>query len=271
MKFSPIREITTDEVNTYREDGIVCLRQLFDPDTVAMLADVADRDMANPSPMGAEATRDGTGRFFSDTFIWKHFDELHDFVTNSHAAEVAAALLRSHKINLLFDQFLIKDPGTSTPTLWHHDAPYWPVAGKQICTLWLALDPVRKESGAVEYVVGSHHWGQRFKAVSFKDENLYKEDLPPVPDINAMRDRLKFAQYELEPGDCTVHDGLTVHGAPGNSDSTRKRRAYVTRWMGDDVTYNPRPNLQPMLYDPDIPAGGPLDCELFPVVREKIN
>lgn len=268
MKSKPIRAITDEEIRTYQDDGIVCLRQMFDADTVALLRDVAERDMADPSPMVVEATRDGTGRFFGDTFVWQHIDELRRFLFDSPSADIAAALLGSRKVNLLFDQFLIKLPGTSTPTLWHHDEPYWPVAGNQICTIWTALDPVTQASGAVEYVCGSHRWGKRFKAVSFKDQDLYKEDLPPVPDIEAMRDDLRLVQFELEPGDCTVHHGRTVHGAPGNSSTSVKRRAYIVRWMGEDVTYNPRPNLQPMLRDPGIPAGGPLDCELFPVVRE---
>jgi ectoine hydroxylase-related dioxygenase (phytanoyl-CoA dioxygenase family) len=72
----------------------------------------------------------------------------------------------------------------------------------------------------------------------------------------------------MVPGDCTIHHGLTVHGAPGNSSSRVRRRAYITRWAGEDVTYNPRPNLQRMLRDPGIEAGQRLDCDLFPVVRE---
>ena len=133
--------------------------------------------------------------------------------------------------------------------------------------MWIALDPVVNATGAVEYIKGSHKWGQRFKAVSFKDKDMYKEDLPEVPNIAANRGQYEFVQYEMEPGDCTIHHGLTLHGAPGNSSLTQKRRAYIIRWAGDDATYDPRPNLQPMLRDPGIPAGGPLDCELFPVVR----
>jgi len=71
----------------------------------------------------------------------------------------------------------------------------------------------------------------------------------------------------MQPGDCTVHHGLTVHGAPGNSSSSQRRRAYILRYAGDDVIYNPRPNLQRMKRDPGIKAGEPLDCELFPVVK----
>ncbi|MEM8650335.1 MAG: phytanoyl-CoA dioxygenase family protein [Pseudomonadota bacterium] len=268
MKYQPVRSLTEEEIKTYHEDGIVCLRQFFDLESVEMLRNVVDRDMINPGPMALDVTRDGKGKFFGNTFVWKHYEELDDFIHNSPAGDIVAGILQSSKVNLIFDQFLVKEPGTTTPTLWHHDQTYWPIAGDQVCTMWLALDPVTKENGAVEYVCGSHRWGQRFKAVSFKDDNLYKEDLPPVPDIDAMRDQYKIVQFELEPGDCTLHHGLTVHGAPGNSSLSQIRRAYVTRWGGDDVTYYPRPNLQPMLYDPEIPEGGPIDCSLFPVVRE---
>lgn len=267
MPFRPIRPISEAEIRSYQEDGIVCMRDMFDADTVAILRDAAERDMEKPGPMGHDVTRDGTGRFFVDTFVWQHMESLRHFVFESPSADIAAALMRSPKVNLLFDQFLVKMPGTSTPTLWHHDEPYWPVAGTQISTMWIALDPVTRSTGAVEYVCGSHLWGQRFKAVAFRDQNLYKEDLPPVPDIEARRAELKLVQFEMQPGDCTVHHGRTLHGAPGNASMTLKRRAYIVRWMGADVTYNPRPNLQPMLRDPGIAAGGPLDCELFPVVR----
>lgn len=266
MSVQATRAVTEAEIKQYEDDGIVCLRGLFDPAAIDVLRQAVDQDMAQPSSMAVDATRDGQGQFFGDTFVWKHFDALRSFVYESPSAAVAGALMQSTKINLLFDQFLVKVPGTSTPTLWHHDETYWPVAGKQICTMWIALDPVTKETGAVEYVCGSHRWGHRYKAVSFKDQDLYKEDLPSVPDIESMRDDLKTVQFEMQPGDCTVHHGRTVHGAPGNASTTQTRRAYLIRWMGDDVTYNPRPNLQPMLYDPGIAPGGPLDCDLFPVV-----
>ena len=41
-------------------------------------------------------------------------------------------------------------------------------------------------TGAVEYVKGSHRWGQRFKAESFDENERYGEDLPPVPDVEAI-------------------------------------------------------------------------------------
>jgi len=40
----------------------------------------------------------------------------------------------------------------------------------------------------------------------------------------------------------------------------------VTRWTGDDVRYAPKPKVQPLIRQPDIPAGAPLDSDLWPVV-----
>ena len=45
---------------------------------------------------------------------------------------------------------------------------------------------------------------------------------------------------ELQPGDAVVFDFRTVHGATGNQGSGR-RRAFSTRFIGDDVRYIARP------------------------------
>lgn len=260
------RAISEDEISTYERDGIALVKGLFDARWVDHLRDAVEADMAAPSAMWKDINRGGSGNFFGDFFVWAHQPGFRTFLHRSPAAEIAATIMRSAKVNLFFDQILAKEPGTSTPTIWHHDQPFWPVAGSQVCTLWLALDPVTKESGAVEYVKGSHRWGKRFKAESFDANERYGEDLPPIPDIEAMRDRFAFAQFEMEPGDCTLHHGLTVHWAPGNSTDHVRRRAYVSRWAGDDATYDPRPNIQKMLFDPKLTTGGPLDSELWPVL-----
>lgn len=267
MNPTPLRDITDAEIEQYETQGIVLLKGLFDQDWLDRLAPLIEADMADPGPLHMELEADGKpGRFFFDTFMWTRNDGFKSFIYESPAAEIAATVMRSRKTNIFFDQLLIKEPGTEEPTPWHNDMPFWPVDGRQVCTLWLALDPVDKDSGAVEYVVGSHDWGQRYHPPAFAGDNRYKTDYAEVPDIEAMRDSLEFVQFEMEPGDCTVHHGLLVHGAPGNARSDRRRRAVVTRWAGDDATYYPRPNIQKMAWEPPIEAGAPLDCDLWPVI-----
>lgn len=261
-----VRDITEDEVTRFETDGVVFLPGLFDRDWVEMLRERADHVLDRPGELHHELAKgDDAGRFFSDTFLWHQNEGFRDFIYRSPAAAIAGQLLRSTKINIVFDQFLIKEADTREPTVWHHDATYWPIFGQQICTVWLALDDVTAESGAMEFVKGSHRWG-RFQPIAFVDPDKYKSDLAPVPDIEAKRDELEFIRYEYQPGDCTVHHGLLVHGAGGNARRDRRRRAYVTRWAGDDVVYDPRPNIQPILWDPEIPPGGSLDSKLWPTV-----
>ena len=64
-----------------------------------------------------------------------------------------------------------------------------------------------------------------------------------------------------------LHHALTVHGAPGNKSSTQRRRAYATRWTGDDVVYDPRPDLVPLsIPEITLAPGEPLGGEVFPQV-----
>jgi len=261
------REITDQERASFAEDGIVVLRQLFEPQWIEKLRDLAEEDMAKPGKLAQELVQPGgTGRFFFDTFMWTYNEGFKDFALNSPCAEIAGQVMGSQKINLFFDQLLIKEPGTSEKTPWHHDIPYWPVRGSQVCTVWLALDPVNAESGAVEYIRGSHLWGEQYKPPAFAGDDRYKIDLPKVPDIEAERDKHEFLQFDLEPGDCTVHHGLLVHGAPGNSNTSLRRRAVVTRWAGDDAVYHPVDDIMPIMWEPTLDAGAPLDCDLWPVV-----
>ena len=271
MRQTPTRPVAAEEIARYREDGIVVLRGLFDPGWVEHLRPLVDADMAAPGPLHLELEKTGAredtgGRFFFDTFLWPRHEGFRHFVHHSPAAAIAGTLMGASKVNVFFDQLLVKEPGTRERTPWHHDLPYWPIEGDQVCTLWLALDRVSAESGAVEYVRGSHRWGEQYHPPAFAGDDRYRTTLPRVPDFDARRDELDIVQFELEPGDCTVHHGLLVHSAPGNASRARRRRAYVTRWCGDDVVYAPGERIMPILRDPGIAAGGPIDCELWPVV-----
>lgn len=264
-----MRNVTDEEIKTYQEDGIVCLRGMFDADEVESLRDAAEQSMAaEPTDLVMEIAdlQEQEGRFFFDTFVWRRNDLCKKFVFNSGASKITGQLMKASKTNIFFDQWLIKEPGTEVETPWHHDMPYWPVLGNDVCTLWLALDPVTHQSGAVEYIKGSHRWGQRLKPESFSGTVTFSEKLEPVPDIESERDKHDIVSFELEPGDCTVHHGLLVHYAPGNSMADRRRRAYVSRWTGDDARFYPHDGIQHMPPLPDIPADGPLDSDLWPVV-----
>jgi ectoine hydroxylase-related dioxygenase (phytanoyl-CoA dioxygenase family) len=255
-----------DVVDRYRDDGIVVLRGLF-REWVAPLRAGVERVMADPSPL--ERTyrpQDGSAPFFQDFCNWQRVPEFRDFVHQSPAAALGARLMGSRTARFFHDHVLVKEPGTSVPTPWHQDQPYYCVEGRQSVSFWIALDPVSRET-VPEYVAGSHRWGKEFRPTRFDGTPLYaQDDFEVLPDIEAQRAELRIVAEAMEAGDALAFHFRTVHGAPANR-SARRRRGFSSRWVGDDAVYADRGGkTSPPFPDLGLRHGDPLDAPQFPVV-----
>ena len=264
--------VTEGHVAAYQRDGAVRVRDVIAPDQVDMLRDEIEAALVRMGDgyKNHTARNEGaSGRFAHMFRMWLVSETLFEFAATSSLVEVAAALMRSEKINLFFDQSFVKEPDTPDATPWHSDQPYWPVRGRQVISTWVALDTITRDSGAVEFVAGSHLWNRWFQPRSFSGENelAINPDYEPVPDIEADRGRYDIVSWDLEPGDVLAFNAMTLHGSPGNSTGTRRRRGYSVRYTGDDVTYDPRPGMTTVLLKEDLVPGKPLDSEHYPVVR----
>ena len=260
------RPVTNAEREDYERDGVVCLRGIFPHEWLDFLAGAIEEAMANPGPHAEEYEgKEGSGRFFGDLELAERLPAFRRFVMESPAAEIAGRLMGASRINFLYDQLLVKEPGTAARTPWHQDQPYWAVSGRQVCSLWLPLDPVPKDV-SVEYVCGSHLW-REYNPYHFADGSPYADTgLPPLPDIETERAQYKIAAFEMAPGDVLAFQAMVVHGAPGNSGDGR-RRALSTRWTGDDARYCVRPGeVSIPTADPGLRHGDRMDCERFPLV-----
>ena len=66
-----MRSTTDAERDTYRRDGVVMLRRLFDASWLEDLRAYTDEVMRHPGAMGHDlGGPDDPGRFFSETFLW---------------------------------------------------------------------------------------------------------------------------------------------------------------------------------------------------------
>jgi ectoine hydroxylase-related dioxygenase (phytanoyl-CoA dioxygenase family) len=262
--------LSDQDIATYENDGVVCLRGLFDSGWVNLLREGTERCMAAPGPHAVIGDRTKLGFFFGDQDMWWRDETFRRFLFDSPAAQIAAQLMGSRAINFFFDQIIVKEPGTVQRTPWHQDLPYWAVKGSQICAIWLALDSVAAEN-SVEYVVGSHRWATEFSPRHFADNTPYEgTGLLPLPDIDAQRSEFDIRSWNMEGGDCLVFHALMVHGAPGNSSLMQRRRAVSTRWCGDDARYCVRPGeVAVPSKDPGLKDGDPLTCALFPRIWPK--
>ena len=258
--------INKEHRDQYERDGVVHVRSVFSPEWLAFLSDAVEEAIASPGPHAEDyVARGGSGRFFGDIELSLRLPKFMRFVLESPAAEIAGRIMGASRVNFFYDQLLIKETGTSERTPWHQDQPYWAISGYQVCSVWLPLDPVPEEV-SVEYVCGSHLW-PAFSPYHFANGTPYAgTGLPPLPDIEANRDKYRLSRFALQPGDCLVFQAMIVHGAPGNAGQHR-RRALSTRWAGDDARYCPRPGeIAIPTEDPGLAHGERLDSERFPLV-----
>jgi ectoine hydroxylase-related dioxygenase (phytanoyl-CoA dioxygenase family) len=88
-----------------------------------------------------------------------------------------------------------------------------------------------------------------------------------MPDIEGRRDDYRILSWDLEPGDCIVFHMMTLHNAPATVDYPSRRRAFSTRWLGDDVVYAERPGkMFPAIDGLVLRPGEPVDDDVFPLV-----
>jgi ectoine hydroxylase-related dioxygenase (phytanoyl-CoA dioxygenase family) len=258
------------QVDEFQHDGVVLLKGVFS-DWIELLREGIDVNMNVPGPWGREyLDQDQAGRFFGDYCNWNRIEQYRRFMFDSPAGAIAADLMQSDSVRIFHEHVLVKEPGTDKITPWHHDQPYYCVDGRQVCSMWIPLDPVGIET-CPEFVAGSHDWGRWFLPRKFSGVDYDHADatLESVPDIDNNRGDYDIRSWSLEPGDAIAFHFLTIHGAPSNLSATHRRRGFAARWLGDDTVYASRsgetsppfPGLEQRLN-----PGDALTAEEFPLV-----
>jgi ectoine hydroxylase-related dioxygenase (phytanoyl-CoA dioxygenase family) len=260
--------LTQEHIDIFQRDGVVLIRGLF-KDYVEILRAGIERNMSEPGPYASENLKAGdAGRFFDDYCNWNRIPEFEDAIFNSAAGEVAADITRSQSVQIFHDHVLVKEPGTSKPTPWHQDSPYYFVEGQQTVSFWSPLDPVREAS--LRCVAGSHLWEKPVLPTRWlSEENFYADTgrYMPVPDPET--EGMDIREWEMEPGDAVAFNYKVLHGARGNNAGTR-RRAFSLRLVGDDARYVERPGrTSPPFPGHEMQEGQKLREDWFPVIFDR--
>jgi ectoine hydroxylase-related dioxygenase (phytanoyl-CoA dioxygenase family) len=262
-------DVSENDIATFERDGVVCVRRVFSSNWLDRLEHAVEETMSAPSALSREYAQEGDGRFFTDHHMSRRNDTFRQFMMTSAASTVAATLLRSEKLNLVDEHLLVKEPGTHVPTYWHHDLPYFEVSWDDFASLWIPLDPVTAETGAMKFAKGSHKWGKVFKPVMIGNgiEAVGAAEFDgAVPDIDANPDKYNVEMYEMVRGDALFFHAATLHAAEPNQSEHARRRALSLRYGGSKATWEPRDYVPSRPDMPDLIPGGPLDGNDYPVI-----
>lgn len=96
---------------------------------------------------------------------------------------------------------------------------------------WMALDDVTVERGCMQFIPGSHRWGE-FPPMSFGGDG------PQIMELLSDEQKAlwKPVPVEMKAGSCTFHHGLTFHFANPNT-TEHTRRAFVAIFIPEGITY----------------------------------
>ena len=271
----PVYAADTEDIATFQRDGVVLLQGVF-KDWVEPLRRGFQRNLDNPQGYAfpCESNPEGEpGRFFDSYCNWQLIPEYLDFVTGSCAASMAGQFMCSDIAQFFHEHAFIKTPGTQCATPWHQDLPYYCVDGMKTATVYISLDPVDADV-AVRFVKGSHRWGRLFQPRVFLDGSNLNDGLDQhfesVPDVDANPAAYDIFMSALEPGDAILFDFRTLHGTT-DAEIKSMRRAFSTRWIGDDVVFCDRPGeTSPPYTGHGMQHGDQMREDWFPVLWRKI-
>lgn len=259
---SPEASIETHHREDWIENGVVCVRQVFNKDWIDSIRPACRGIAVDNKDFGLLPTL--PGRYMSRTI-----EPIRRFIFESPLAEAAGRVMGSKEIRFFFDELFAKPPQSESKTLWHSDRMGWPVVGEMVPSLWIPLHDVDRDN-CLEVIPGSHrldypHWLFSPNA----QKMLRPADRPKHPDEAALRadPKNRFQSWDLEAGDMLILHPWLLHYSAGNT-ADDWRLALSVRVFGDDIRWAPRPdcvNLAGVSFDEMIPDEAPLG-PLFPLL-----
>jgi phytanoyl-CoA hydroxylase len=136
------------------------------------------------------------------------------------------------------DQVWAKPPGASA-LVFHRDSPYFMFTPPDVVTVWLALDDMDATLGPLEYVKGSHTWGDGRVGTSnqFFAANGGMTLLKSAAAREGIEELNFVSMAGLKAGGISIHHGRTWHGSGKNTSTIRPRRGLGIHFVPAEVRF----------------------------------
>lgn len=219
--------LMSEQVKQYREQGYTLYKeQLFSQEKLKALSDIFEEHWA------------AVGRKLNSELDTPHFrdERLLEFLLADEVLDLVEPILGPN-IGLWSSHFICKEPLVGKQTPWHEDSAYW--KGRmdrydKIVTVWLAIDPSNRENGCMRVIPGTHTNGfSDYESVDVA-QNIFPTEIKNIDKSNAV-------YFELDRGECSLHDSRIVHGAEANK-SPHRRCGYTMRYFSTEARVIPEAN-----------------------------
>ena len=218
-------------VERFQEDGYAVVRRFFDRAELAEHERAVDRYISDVLPtvprkhVVYESGWSGPLRHFSRLELYD--DYFQQFFHRPATLELVEACLGT-RVEPIASEVFYKPARIGSPALWHQDNAYFNYLPPFGLVVWIAMDDVTIENGALSFSRGSHKLGNlphRETGLPLVGKALAQ---PPDPK--------KFPEVPaiLERGDATIHHFLTAHRSGPNT-TDNNRRGFVLDYGSQDA------------------------------------
>lgn len=205
------REITINEIDFYKENGYVVIRNLIPKEVLERVRKGYRKAVNGDYKPEAWAQTWKENNLLQLSSPVDHITELNN---HKHIEPIvqSARQLSGSQVDFWYDQLIYKPAGNPWETAWHQDASYWKKSlspETPSLTAWLAVEDVDLDMGCMSFVPGSHKKGL-MEHRDISDNNPINGALEAVSDFSSA------VKAPLNAGDVSFHDKYTLHFTSGN-------------------------------------------------------
>lgn len=236
-------QLSKEVIDSYRQDGAVCLRAALDVDSMTQLLDAWTWSMNNKGPLASPLLQ-GRDDGWQDLCNPKSLPHYRDVLLSSPLADLTAALWGEQDVWFMYEQVFHKTRGSAARTPWHQDTSYLTVNGEHLLVMWISFEAIPTPL-SLEFVRGSHRQPlyntSRFDPTDPTLPIAESDSVPRLPNINANRAAYDIVSFGVTPGDVVIFHPSMLHGGAPTDPNHPERRTLTLRFFGPDARYEERP------------------------------
>lgn len=229
--------ISDGDIADFQRDGYLIRDRIISEETVEILRRAMARTFEGdydtgltPDEVNWRPDRDDAMVTRQICNAWKSNRAIANAVLSAEGGRAAAQLNTWPGARIAQDNLLHKPAVAGGSLGMHQDSAYTAWSSEPLmCTLWIALDDVTAEGGAMEFARGSHRWGKSDPIAEFHAPADYKADFRAAS-ARAGVDEPEMVPVAVPKGGGSLHHGWLWHGS-GPNRTDRPRRSVVAHMI----------------------------------------
>jgi phytanoyl-CoA hydroxylase len=249
--------VTSEQKQSFVENGYLVLRGLFSPAEVQTLSDhYMDLRQQGQKPgdfSGVDLTSNDPLKRFPRMIHMHRWDQPSlDWLLDARIARSLTDLMGAEPYAV--QTMLYFKPPLARGQALHQDQYYLRVQPGTCIAAWLALDACDEENGCLQVVPGSQSW-PLLCTVKADTTQSFTDITVPIPAGTPVQAML------MQPGDVLFFNGQVVHGSGPNNSTTRFRRSLIGHYIAGEALmvakyYHPALRMDGSVIELDTSQGG---------------